>query len=98
MEWRRIMTIQEIEAAHEKSQPIPARDPVYARMDYPLRRMLYPLGFPVEISTNAQEVLDIAVAGWGAFTQLFQTPPICIQVGVLDGGSDACPPAPSARV
>jgi hypothetical protein len=92
------MTIDEIEAAHEMSQSIPARDPVYARMEYPLRRMLYPLGFPVEISTNAQEVLDISVEGWGAFTQLFQTPPIRIHVGVLEGGTIACPPAPSPRV
>jgi hypothetical protein len=93
-----MMTIEEIEAAHENSQPIPAGDVVYARMQYPLTRMLYPLGFPLEISTNSQEVLDVAVEGWGAFTQLFQTPPIRIQVGVLDGGSVECPPAPRPRV
>lgn len=93
-----MLTIEEIEAAHENLLPIPSGDVVYARMQYPLTRMFYPLGFPVEISTNSQIVLDVAAESWGAFVECFQAPAIHIQVGVLEGSSDVCPPAPRPRV
>lgn len=93
-----MMTIQEIEAACENSQPIPPGDAVYARMKFPFTRRLYPLGFPVDISTNSEEVLDAAMEGWCEFEQMFQTPPIRIQIGVLQGQSEGCPPAPNYRV
>jgi hypothetical protein len=93
-----MMTIEETETAHENSLVIPPGDVVYARMQYPLTRMFYPLGFPAEISTNSQKILDVVAESWGAFRELFQTPTIRIQVGVLEGSSDVCPPAPKPRV
>jgi len=93
-----MMTIQEIEAACANSQPIPPGDSVYARMEFPFTRRLYPLGFPVEFSSNCEAVLDAAAEGWGEFDQMFSITPIRIQVGVLEGQSSDCPPAPSYRV
>lgn len=92
------MTIQEIEEACRIGAPIPRVDVVHARMEFPFRRMFYPLGFPVEISTNLEAVLDIAAESWAAFTGLFDTPVIRIQVGVLESLSTECPPAPSCLV
>jgi hypothetical protein len=64
----------------------------------PLREMFYPLGFPLQIETNNEEVLNCAAANWHGFTQLFDTPPIRIRIGVLAGRSSECPPTPVCRV
>lgn len=93
-----MMTIEEVEAACKVPVPMPPGDAVYARMEYPLTRMFYPLGFPLEISTNSQTVLDVATESWGAFARRFETPPMRIQAGVLEGSSAGCPPAPRPRV
>jgi hypothetical protein len=93
-----LSTIQEIEAAVQSHKLIPPTDPVYARMKVPFERRFYPLGFPVDISTNSREVLEIAAEIWGGLAGLFQTAPIKLQIGVLDGNSAECPPAPSCRV
>jgi hypothetical protein len=92
------MTIQEIEEACRNAEPIVPVNTAYSRTEYPLTRMFYPFGFPVEISTNSETVLEVAAESWGQFTEHFQTAPIRIQVGVMEGKSDECPPAPSPRV
>lgn len=92
-----MLSIQEIEAVVQRSAPIPPADVVYARMKFPFTKSFYPLGFPVEISTNSMEVLEIAAESWGSYRRLFQTPPIKVQVGVLEGTSSECPPAPNCR-
>ena len=91
-------TIAEIEEACANSRPLPVADVVYARMEFPLKARFSPLGFPLEISTNSPEVLEAAAESWGAFEELFQTPLLKIQVGVLEERSGECPPAPTCRV
>jgi hypothetical protein len=92
------MTIQEIEDACSSASPLVSADVVHARMEFPFTRMFYPLGFPVEISTNVEAVLDIAAESWAGFTGLFQTPVIRVQIGVLQGGTSECPPVPTCLV
>jgi len=92
------MTIQEIEEAYRNSEPIPPTDIVRARMEYPFTRTFYPLGFPVEVSSNLEVVLEVVADSWGAFHRLFQTPPIRIQIGVLEERTDECPPVPTCFV
>lgn len=92
------MTIQEIEAARDRSDPVPQTDVVYARMRFPLTKTFFPLGFPLELSTNCAEVLDAAAESWRDFTQIFHTPPVRLQVGVLESGESECPPVPACRV
>jgi hypothetical protein len=92
------MTIQEIEEACQNSKPVFTVDPTLARMEFPFVRMFYPLGFSVEISSNSETVLEIAAESWGAFTRLFETAPIRIQIGVLQSQALECPPVPVCRV
>ena len=91
-------TIPEIEEARANSQPLPMADVVYARMEFPLTARFSPLGFPLEISTNSPEVLDAAAQSWGIFQELFQTPMLKVQVGILEEKSAECPPPPTCRV
>ncbi len=91
------MTIQEIEAACEVSQPL---DFSRHEVDAPplsLKKMFYPFGFPAEVSTNAPEVLEIMEDLWGKFEKQHDTEPILADVLVVEGSSMECPPAPIYR-
>ena len=55
------------------------------------RQGFSPLGFPLEISTNSAEVLEAAAESWGAFKEIFQTPPLKIQVGGPRGAIQRVP-------
>jgi hypothetical protein len=93
-----VLSVQEVEAAIANGQQIPQPDTVYANVTFPLVQTFYPLGFPVEISTNSQAILEMAAESWGAFHQDFSIPPVRIQVGVVEGKGSACPRAPTCRV
>lgn len=93
-----MMTIEEIRSACARSEPLQLGDPVLAQFPMPLRETFYPLGFPMRIETNCEEVLHAAAVSWHGFTRLFDTAPINLRVGVIRGGSSQCPPPPTCRV
>jgi hypothetical protein len=93
-----MLTIEEIRAACARSEPIQFGDPAFAQFKMPLRETFYPLGFPLQIETNSEEVLNSAAASWQGFVQLFDTRPIRVRVGVTKGRSSGCPPTPVSRV
>jgi hypothetical protein len=66
-------------------------DPVLSAFEFPLRRTLYPFGFPLQLETNSTDVMAAAVEGWGAFQQTFDETPVRFCLGVLDGIEDAPP-------
>ena len=61
-----------------------------------LRAVFYPLGFPVEIATNAREVIVAASESWGNWEQLFDEPPLSFVVEVHEGQTAPATPAFSA--
>jgi hypothetical protein len=93
-----MLTIEEIRTACARSEPVQLGDPVLTRFSLPLREMFYPLGFPMLIETNSEEVLHSAAVSWHGFTRLFDTVPINLRVGVTGGRSSQCPPTPTCRV
>ncbi|WP_109486310.1 aldolase [Occallatibacter savannae] len=93
-----MLTIEEIRTAFARSEPVQLADPVLARFSMPLREVFYPLGFPLQIETNSEEVLNSAAVSWQGFTKLFDTPPIKLRVGVTGGSGSECPPTPTCRV
>ena len=106
------VTIEAIEEAFYRNQPPPLADPVFARVRFGHRQQFFPLGFPLDLTSNCARILPMAAESWSGFTQLFDTAPIKLQVGVVDTarettdrsqgvdrqGESACPPAPSYRV
>lgn len=76
---------------------MPEEDPLLYKVPLPLRATFYPIGFAVEISTNAQEVLDAAAESWGSSPQRFDHPPLQYRIGAVDHGTEQCPPAPVVR-
>jgi hypothetical protein len=93
-----MLTIEQIRTACARSEPVQFGDPALARFSMPLRETFYPLGFPLQIETNCEEVLNSAAVSWKGFVQLFDTPPIRVRVGVTKGHSSECPPTPVSRV
>jgi hypothetical protein len=59
-------------------------DPVFSDVEFTLRRIIYPLGFPVRLETNSAEVLHAAFEGWGQFAQAFDVEPARICLGVSE--------------
>jgi hypothetical protein len=72
-------------------------DPLRSKVALPLRAVFYPLGFAVEISTNAQDVLDAAAQSWGHLRGRYPREVLRLRIGIADDGSTECPPAPVVR-
>jgi len=72
-------------------------DPLLCNVELPLRAIFYPLGFPFELITNSQAVLDAARASWGHTEQRDSGPVLQLRIGVAPRTSGICPPAPLVR-
>ena len=72
-------------------------DPLLHILALPWRATFYPLGFPIEIRTNHQEILETAKESWGACLRRFATPPVEIRIAVSEGISNEPPSPPVFR-
>jgi hypothetical protein len=61
-----------------------ALDSVIPEVELTLRRRVYPLGFPLDIETNSEDVLEAASEGWGLFSQTFEAAPLRVAVTVVE--------------
>jgi HPr Serine kinase C-terminal domain len=93
-----MLSIEQIQMACARSEPIVLGDPMHARTEFPLRETFYPLGFPVDIETNSEEVLAAAAANWHGFVKLFDTRPIHLRIGVFGSNYSECPPQPTCKI
>jgi hypothetical protein len=66
-------------------------------MELPLRQVFYPLGFPVEILTNAPLVLEAAAESFGHMQLLRKVKALQIRIGVTDSESPQQLPEPTRR-
>lgn len=56
----------------------------------------FPLGFPLEITTNSAEVMEAASEGWGNFVQVYEEAPARVHIQVQPGSAHL-PGAPTFR-
>ena len=61
-------------------------DPLLHDPDLPLLAVFHPLGFPLRIATNSNEVLECARESWGMWTPEFDREPVEARVTVQDEG------------
>jgi len=73
------------------------QDSLMANLDLPLIDTFYPLGYPVQISTNSLDVLLAAFETFGHAKEAHPGPPLTIRIGVTQRTSDICPPEPTRR-
>ena len=64
--------------------------------DYPLPhyQRFHPLGFPLEVFTNSEAVLDAARESWGQFAPTHDRQPVVLRIGITEGaaGQPLSPP------
>jgi hypothetical protein len=93
-----MLSTEKLKEAWARSEPMNFGDPTLARVEFGLRETFYPLGFPVELSTNSAQVLEAAVESWRGFQKLFDVEPIKFNIGVTEAGSSDCPATPVCRM
>ncbi len=57
-------------------------DPLHWRAPLPFVATYYPIGFPLEIATNSQEVLAVAGELWAGYPRLSRSKPVRLHVAV----------------
>jgi hypothetical protein len=72
-------------------------DPLLASRDFFHSITLFPLGFPLTVESNSQEILQAASASWSYFPQTFDREPVFLSLGVSETRSSELPPVPSFR-
>src|SRR5882724_6694139 len=72
------------------------RDSLLANFDLPRRARFYPLGFPLDLETNSEDVIQAAAEGWGRFAQQFDESPVRLSLGVSE--SEEMPLASEPRI
>jgi hypothetical protein len=60
------------------------RDTFLANFEFPMRARFYPLGFPLDLETNSEDVIRAAEEGWGRFAPRFAETPVRLCLGVSD--------------
>jgi len=92
-----IWTVQQIEEACERSQPPQFENYVNDVPRTTASQTFYPLGFPLEIRTNSEDVLRQSEIKWGMFEKRFSVDPIVAEIIVLETDQTECPPLPQYR-
>jgi hypothetical protein len=96
-EEKRMMTVQEIEAACDAQQPPNFTRHMLQTPELTERAVFYPLGFPAEVRTNSEMILEQFALLWSMFEKRFDTKTIVAEVQVVKTESTECPPAPVYR-
>ena len=81
---------------HERAA-LACDDPLLRNAHLPLRAVFHPMGFSVEVVTNSVEVLKAAEESWGHFNKVFSERAVELRFGVIDDGSQKCPPEVTHR-
>jgi hypothetical protein len=93
-----MFTLEELETACNAPQPVQLpRHPIEAP-ELPIQATFYPLGFPVEVRTNSDLVLEQMRAMWGEFAQQHDAEPILYEALLVDDDTVECPPEPTYRI
>jgi hypothetical protein len=80
-----------------QAQACKLNDPLLHDFEMPLEAIFYPLGFPLQITTNSTDVLAAADESWGRFRKIYSQPALQMRIGVLEGGPSECPGDPVYR-
>jgi HPr Serine kinase C-terminal domain len=78
-----------------EARPDWPKDPLRYFEEFPLRARHYPVGVPLELSTNSQAVIDAARQSWGTFPKILDVDPIHVRIGVSESKRTDLPPAPA---
>jgi hypothetical protein len=93
-----MLTIEELESACDAPQPMQLPRHDIEAPELFMQAMFYPLGFPVEVRTNSDQVLEQMREIWGKFERQHDTEPIRCDIELVESASKECPPEPTYRI
>jgi energy-coupling factor transporter ATP-binding protein EcfA2 len=88
---------QLISGAAEALSPRRLQNALLCDMELPHRGLFYPLGYPVEIITNDEVVLQSANESFGHGRLSRTSETLQVRIGVSSEGGSECPPEPTRR-
>jgi hypothetical protein len=91
-------TIDQTEAAQWSALSSGCARPMIGSEELPFSERFFPFGFPADVRTNSQQVLEQYANLWGKFYQEQDTEPIRCDVQRVEGTATECPPAPTYRL
>jgi hypothetical protein len=92
------MRVQESRQVEQRTVAVDFSDLAGARAELKHRTTCYPSGFPMEVSSNSEEILMAARQTWQGYKQLFKIWPMQMRVRVHESESTVCPPHPICRL
>jgi len=91
-------TLEQTEAALNSTRQSSFVKPMMDPEDLSFTERFYPFGFPADVRTNSQRVIEQFASLWGKFYMERDTEPIRCDVQVVEGAATECPPAPTYRL
>lgn len=93
-----MLTVEELEACcAAEASPCVEEQPTILPAALTIEHRYYPWGFPLDLYTNSEEVLEHCEVMWGKFENRFHTSPIRMDVHVVERADIECPPGPEYR-
>ena len=92
-----MLTVEQIESTCVANvEPEPEPHPIQVP-PLTLQGKFFPLGFPLAVRTNSEQVLAECRTQWAHFPQRFDTDPMLAEIHVLQSEQQDCPPQPQYR-
>ena len=74
-----------------QTRVMPPADPLLAFVRMPFQQVFYPYGFPVQIKSNSQAILEAAEQSWGVSRQRFEESAVQVNYLVCNGPKRSAP-------
>ena len=92
-----MLTLEEIESAHAEQITVALDSNPVLPPPLTMQRRFFPLGFPLDVHTNCEEILAHCQTQWGCFKPQFAVGPMLAEIHVIECPQEECPPLPQYR-
>lgn len=96
--WWMMLTIEQVEPPNEARSKAELPRVMMEPPKLSLQATYFPFGFPAEVKTNSETVLELFGGLWGKFSKQRDTEPIRCEVQLVEGRGTACPATPIYRL
>src|SRR5579862_3908529 len=93
-----MLTIEQIDPPNEASNDVGRPGLMMEPVALSLCATYFPFGFPAEVRTNSEAVLELFEELWGKFSKQRDTEPIRCEVQLVEGRGTTCPAMPTYRL
>jgi hypothetical protein len=92
------MTVYELKQAHQHATPVLSPDLGGTRVELKHRATYYPMGFPLEVASNSEDILRAAKEAWQGYKPLFKAWPVQLKILLKERAERGCPAHPRCQL